>query len=277
MKRLAIIACSSVVVAVCLAGRQLRADDEFQFTKTRNIPAGVAGNPVMFWDPFILRDGPKVHLFFGTVFCQKQGRAHVSWNPENPGDCAFRDEDLFFAIGYGFLDERQGTAIQFRPTPVLYPGKPGSWDDYYVETPALVRKSDTYYLFYSAFPRAAAKRYQIGAATLQVGSGESLEDALLRDEKTFERFSDEPILRPSRTGLHFDRDNTQEPSILLRNNGQFELYYLGIRATKANSSDQIGDAPLIDGSQFQEIGFGRVLLDENLQRVPSTNDHQPFL
>jgi len=267
---------SLTLIAGGAAIRESHANDDLRFRKTRNIPAGVAGNPIMFWDPFILREGPKVHLFFGTVFCQKQGRAHVSWDPKNPGDCAFKDEELFFAIGYGFLDERQGSAIQFRPTPVLYPGKPGSWDDYYVETPALVNRAGTYFLFYSAFPKATAKRYQIGAATLTLSGGESLEQALLSGEQTFNRFGNGPILAPGRTGSHFDRDNTQEPSILYRN-GRFELYYLGIKATKPNSSVPIGDAALIDGSQFQEIGFGRVLFDDKLRRIPSDDDHRAFL
>ncbi len=265
-----------VLIAGCVANRASHAADELQFRKTRNVPAGVAGNPIMFWDPFVLREGPKVHIFFGTIFGQRQGRAHVSWNPEDPSECAFKDEELFFSIGYGFLDERQGPTIRFRPTPVIYPGKAGAWDDYYVETPSLVRKDDTYHLFYSAFPRAKAKRYQIGAATLNLGNGESLEQTLLPGEQLFKRFGKGPILPPSRTGSDFDRDNTQEPSILYRN-GRFELYYLGIKATKPNSSERIDDLPLAAGSQFQEIGFGRILLDDKLGRIPSENDHQAFL
>lgn len=242
----------------------------FDFKRIETITAGIKEKPIMFWDPYILKEGNDTHLFFGTLFCKKGSQYNIAWNPQQPTDCQLKD--VIFAIGYGYRKNGSGEFI-FRKQPVLYPGTIGSWDDNYIETPSVVKVKNKYYLFYSAWNKRQWKRYQIGVAMLK-GSGE-LQKELLEKNRQFKRLLAEPLLPRSSIPHRFDRDNTQEPSVIFKD-GTFELFYIGIRASKKGkdipSGEPIGEGPLRDSqSIFEELGFGQACFNSELKNIPCKN------
>jgi len=226
--------------------------------KTAELPSGYAGLPMHAWDPALLREGPVEHLFFGNLFCEdKTGRLSYS---KGPGDSEFCRR-VVFAIGYGVRDLRKGPGFKFRSTPVFLPSA-ASWDNNYVETPSVAKRGNTYYLAYSAWPKLPLenKRYQIGVASLD---SKNLAADLLNTAVVFKRLRKNPVIpRNNDTGSGFDRENTQEPSLVYRPDlDRFEIYYVGIRARQPLAPDQ----PLKDIAQ---LGLGRVCFNNIFNKVP---------
>lgn len=222
------------------------------------LAAGLAGRPLFFWDPFIYKEGALTHVFFGSLFCRRGQTYDYTWNPANPQAC--RLDDAIFAIGYA-LDDGSGR-WRFRHTPVLFPAAAGAWDDHYIETPSLVRAGGRYLLFYSAWPKARFKRYQIGVAALAGGSG--LGKRLLDDESGFQRVGSAPLI-PSGDGI--GRENTQEPSVVL-NGRRLEIFYLGLVADRKGSSQPLGAAGLSEQTaDLRAISLGRRCFDFGLRAL----------
>lgn len=229
----------------------------------------------MFWDPYVLKEGSKTHLFFGSLFCKSPAGYQLFWDPQQPKACDLKE--VIFAIGYGFKAHPQDPGYKFRSSPVLAPAAPGQWDDHYIETPAVIRVEQDTYLFYSAWNQRQWKRYQIGVARLTSPTG-PLEQTLLQTDRPFQRLQPDPLLPYSGQLQRFDRENTQEPSVVYRD-GRFELFYLGIQARNKQSQQPLGNGPLDDSAEFESLSLGLACFDRQLQHQPCPQqlDQQPLL
>lgn len=255
------------------------------FAASTMLPSGVWGHPMMTWDPDNIREGSKVHLFFASLFCKRDGSWYFSWNPAEPAACSI--DEVFFSIGYAFKDEAVSDEFTFRPTPLMAPGVAGAWDDDQIETPEVIRQGSKVLLFYSSMPKNTvvpkqkSARYQIGVATIDLAdhNSASLEDLLLNDvQLRFQRHPANPIVPRSKLLTRFDRENTQEPSVIYRD-GRFELFYLGIRADKRGTNLPLADdEPLLDTTaDYRELGLGRICLDDHLERQACPLDDGPIM
>ena len=256
----------------------------FQFATTNMMASGVWGNPMMAWDPDIIREGNKVHFFFASLFCKKDNDWYFSWNPDDFNACSI--QNVSFSIGYAFKDESVSDKFVFRPTPLIELGKIGEWDDGQIETPEVIRRGSKYFMFYSAMPKNRktpndkSARYQIGVASIDLADhgGSSLQDLLLKDTQIrFQKNIANPILPNSNIIDRFDRENTQEPTVIYRD-GRFELFYTGIRADKKGTNQPLDqDEALLDNAEFREIGLGRICLNDALSRQACPLDDKPLL
>lgn len=234
-------------------------DPAVTFTKTPAgspvIAAGLAGAPVFMADPVVYTDEEGMHLFYTSIFCEKAGQTYFSWDPAHQNDCLLVDDGG--ATGYAFSDDL-GLTWTFRETPVIVPG-PEEWDNEKVETPFVTRVGDTLYLFYCATGDREGEqfslRYQIGAATLELG-GRSVRQALLTDADVMTK-RPTPLLAYNLAEPAAD-NNAQEPSVVFRDD-TFELYFTGLGIALP---DQGLDAP---GQQIKSIHFMRATFDADLQ------------
>ncbi len=250
------------------------------FNQVGSLPSGMWGRPMMAWDPDIIREGSKVHLFFASLFCLKDNEWHYSWNPDDFKACSI--DKVFFSIGYGFKDESLSSEFTFRRTPLIDPGTPGAWDDDQIETPEMIQHGSKIHIFYSSMPKnphtpgTKSARYQIGVASLDLAdyAATSMEDLFLnRPEVRLQRNANNPIVPRSKILDRFDRENTQEPTVIYRN-GRFELFYLGIRANKKGTNLPLDDdESLLDSTaDFKEFGLGRVCLDDEFRKRSCSDD-----
>jgi hypothetical protein len=218
------------------------------------ISSGVAGWPSLVADPCVVADGEGYHLFYTAFFCQMpDGSFSYSWDPERPGGC-----DLGHAWGataYAFSRDR-GLSWAFRATPVVRRGT-AEWNGGDIETPFVVRADDRLVLFYAALSGpgrgAPNHRYQLGAATLELG-GRSISQALLQTDEAFMHRTG-PIIAADlieRNGINA----TQEPSVVVKD-GRLEMYFVSLGLALP---DQDVAAP----GQAVSIAFRRAVLGQDL-------------
>lgn len=170
------------------------------------------------------------------------------------------DENNYGRIGYVDLERDNPNQIRYiAPEPVLDLGELGTFDDCGVVPSCLIKRDDTFYLYYIGFQRAERVPYMLftGLATSKDGSH-------------FERYSRTPIL-----------DRTPEepflrsaPTILLEDN-LYKMWYVSAIGWKtingrlypeynirhATSQDaiswQVVNSPSVDFNNPDEFGFGR--------------------
>jgi predicted GH43/DUF377 family glycosyl hydrolase len=238
------------------------------FTKTPAdsavIAAGWAESPIFMSDPGVYTDEEGLHLFFTSIFCEKEGHAYYAWNPADPADCLLKSDSG--AIGYAFSDD-QGLTWTIRETPVMMYG-PEEWDLEKVETPFVTRVDDTLYLFYCATGyrdgQLFSQRYQIGVATLALGD-RSIKQALLEDGDTMVK-RPAPLISYNLVEPAAD-NNVQEPSVVFRDH-VFELYFIGLGLSLP---DQGIDAP---SQQITSLNFMRATFDANLNPLDAPQELQ---
>jgi hypothetical protein len=218
------------------------------------IKAGLAGAPVFVTDPVVYTDAEGLHLFYTSIFCEKDGHPYFAWDPANQADCILRSAGG--AVGYAFSDDL-GLTWTVRETPVIMPG-PAEWDSEKVETPFVTRVDDTLYLFYCATGnrdgQLFALRYQIGVAALALGD-RSVKQAMLDDGAVMTK-QPEPLVAYNLAEPAAD-NNVQEPSVVIRND-IFELYFIGLGLALP---DQGLDAPQ---QAITSINFMRMTLNSDL-------------
>ena len=225
--------------------------------------SGRVGWPIFPTDPCVIADAEGYHLFYTSYFCKASGSYYYSWDVANMAACDIMH--VVASVGYAFSADR-GFTWQFRGRPVVLPG-PEAWQSGDLETPYVAVLGDTVYLFYSAtgtfngqpFPQ----RYQIGAATLNL-HGHTLRQAMLDDNAEFVRLP-QPLLPYNTTASAFD-NNTQEPSVVIRNN-RLELFYVGLRL----SNPQLpAEAP---GQQILGLGLARAVFGTNLALIEASSGY----
>jgi predicted GH43/DUF377 family glycosyl hydrolase len=231
------------------------------------VNSGVKDWPAMPSDPFVLKDQVGYHLFISVLFCKltaegsnKYGRPvgeyFYSVDLENNQLCDLNDTR--YTIGYAFSSDK-GLTWKFRTTPVFMPADGDAWDSGYNETASVVKVDDTLYLFYSGFKHDEKPRYQIGVASINL-EGKSTYEMFMTGHRMFDRQGRTEPLIPKRLDS-FD-NNTQEPSVLFRNN-QFEVYYTGLKLKDDNIKN-------IEG-----VSLGRALFDRNLNLI--SRPAEPFI
>ena len=104
------------------------------------------------------------------------------------------------------------------PAPILEPGPAGSWDEFFVRSPSVVRDGDTWVMYYAGGTRDVA---QIGIATST--------DGIVWEKHP------EPVLVPGdrREGNVWDQRNVYQPRVVRTNDGWVMAY---------SSSNTITDA-----------------------------------
>lgn len=219
--------------------------------------SGTAGWPVFVTDPCVIKDQEGYHLFYTSLFCKKGGEYYYSWDAANPLEC--NPGDMIGIIGYAFSSDK-GLTWEFRGNPVVTKG-PEAWQSADLETPFVLQRSDTLYLFYSALGLRNGvefqSRYQIGAAILKL-NGKTIRQALLNDGAMFTKLPD-PILPYDTLTTSID-NNTQEPSAIIKD-GKIELYYVGLSLSKPNSA--IG----VSGQDIKSVGIAKAVFDFDLNLI----------
>ena len=154
--------------------------------------AGTAGWPVFPTDPAVIRDEEGYHLFYTSIFCNRNGNYYFSWDADNLADCNIID--VVGTVGYGFSDD-MGYTWEFRDSPVIRSGDQ-DWHRGDIETPYVTVLGDSLFLFYSVLGeyqgRPFPSRYQVGAATLPL-NGRTIRQRLMSDLADFET-RPEPLL-----------------------------------------------------------------------------------
>lgn len=250
-------ACANLPLGLPMPGPGAPSSSPFsnQPATAPTISSGRAGWPLMTTDPSVYVDAEGYHLFYTTLFCQREGTWVYSWDPANPmTSCNIMR--TITSIAYAFSTDR-GLTWTFRQTPVLLPSASG-FDSHRIETATVFRVGNTAYLAYSADGthngRQLTARYQIGVASISLGQ-QSLRAAMLDESRPFER-RETPLLPFDMRAGRFD-NNVQEPSVVVGPDG-IVLYYvaLGIKLP----GEPIG-AP---GQDIGSVGLGRAVLDERL-------------
>jgi hypothetical protein len=215
--------------------------------------SGRANLPIFPSDPNLYRDDEGYHLFFTTIFCQKDGQYYYAWDPLQPGGCNILN--TVSTTGYAFSGDRGLTWI-FRSAPVVLSA--ADWAATKIETPFVVLWGDNLLLLFCATGsiggQALPSRYQVGVAELGL-QGRTLRQLFLDDNATF-TMRPEPLvpLVLSQTGW---ANNTQEPSALVRD-GHLEVFFLGLGLSLP---DQDVSAA---GQIVTSIGLGQAQFDQNL-------------
>jgi hypothetical protein len=225
--------------------------------------SGRVGWPIFPTDPCVIADAEGYHLFYTSYFCKASGSYYYSWDVANMAACNITQ--VVATVGYAFSADR-GFTWQFRGRPIVLPG-PEPWQSGDLETPFVAILGDTVYLLYSAtgtvngqpFPQ----RYQIGAATLNL-HGHTLRQSLLENDAEFVRLP-QPLL-PYNTEVPAFNNNTQEPSVVIRNN-RLELYYVGLRLSDPRLP---AEAP---GQEILGVGLARAIFATNLALIEATNGY----
>ncbi len=225
--------------------------------------SGRAGWPIFPTDPCVIADSEGYHLFYTSYFCRASGSYYYSWDVANIAACDIMH--VVASVGYAFSADR-GFTWQFRGRPVVLPG-PEEWQCGDLETPYVAMLGDTVYLFYSAtgtingqpFP----ERYQIGAATLNL-QGHTLRQRLLEENAEFVRRS-QPLL-PYNTSTSAFNNNTQEPSVVIRN-GRLELFYVGIRFSEPRLPAEA------EGQEILALGLARAVFGTDLTLIETASGY----
>ncbi len=220
------------------------------------VSSGTAGWPIFPTDPGIIADSDGYHLFYCSYFCNAGGEYYYSWSAGDLGACNIMD--VVTGIGYAFSDD-SGRTWEFRGRPVLLPGEE-SWQCGDLETPHVAIVGDRLLLLYSAtgihsgepFPQ----RYQVGAATLDL-NGASIRQRLLVDDADFVARS-EPLLPYDTGATNFD-NNTQEPSVVVNDDGNLEVFYVGVGLSRADLP------PEVPGQDIVSVGLARAVFTPDLE------------
>ncbi len=246
---------------------------ELTFThQPKDVPvlnSGSSGHPSNPGDPYVFKDDEGYHLFVSNLFCQltqkgadnyglKAGAYYYSIDQATKNQfCA----SYIFTTAYAFSKDR-GENWKFRTSPVLLPSSGDAWDSGFNETPNIVVKNDKLYLFYSGLSKNDKDfRYQIGVASLDL-HGKSIYQNLMKDGVLFDRNGRTKPLIPRKPGGF--EDNTQEPTVEFRN-GQFEVYYTGLRRTDDGNVTGIALFRKSFDENLRELASKRVLVDDPLQ------------
>lgn len=252
------VVCSGVLLLALATAVPAAYPQGAEFVKTPAdaavIASGWADSPIFMTDPAVYTDEEGLHLFYTAIFCEKGGNPYYAWNPADPMGCVLKSAGG--AVGYAFSDDL-GLTWTIRETPLVMPG-PEEWDLEKIETPFVTRVGDTLYLFYCATGsrngQPFALRYQIGAATLDLGS-RSVKQAMLEDGAMM-------VKRPGPlVAYNLDEpapdNNAQEPSAVFKD-GVFELYFVGLGLSLPDQG--------IDTSaqQITSINFMRATFDPDL-------------
>jgi len=127
----------------------------------------------------------------------------------------------------GFTWSEQGEALPKGPK--------GAFDEHAVFTPTILVAADRYYLFYTAVPEPfdndgggpKGTRTAIGVAVSDSPRG------------PWERFSDEPVLRPSDDPDNFDSMRVDDSCLLVRD-GRYWMYYKGRQMNRSPGETKMG-------------------------------------
>ena len=214
-------------------------------------------------DPCVIKDEEGYHAFFTNLYFKKNGRYWISFDPQNQNE--FEMNDFRGTVAYAFSND-QGLTWMLRKTPCVLPG-PEAWHDDDLETPSVLKDGDRLVLFYSALGSRNGKkflfRYQIGAATLELG-GKTISEKLLDESVQFTKIR-KPVLPYNTSIVHHD-NNTQEPSFALKD-GQFELFYIGLTLKKPDQQ-----IPGVSGQGIKKVALYKAVLDKDLNLVRAADD-----
>jgi len=222
------------------------------------ISSGSDGWPAFMADPCVFRDEEGYHAFFTNLFFKRNGRYSCSFDPRKPEE--FEIHDHVGTVAYAFSSDR-GLTWTLRKTPCVMPG-PEPWCDDDLETPFVVKDGDRLVMFYSALGSRNGKqfrsRYQIGAATLELGN-RTVSEKLLDESVQFAKRKT-PVLPYNTRTVHHD-NNTQEPSVVVKD-GMFELYYTGLTLKKPDQQ-----IPGVPGQGISKVALYKSVLDKELNLV----------
>lgn len=222
------------------------------------LSSGTSATPMIVMDPCVVADGNGYHLFFSSFFCETVSGLSPFWKPEF-GEHADIGK-LVTAIAYAHSTDR-GKTWSVRPTPLLLPSDDG-WDDFRVETASVLVQDGVLHLFYCADMKKLPARYQIGEVSLDL-SDRTLSTALLESPAPLPRRRTAPVLAADFTRSCF-HNNLQEPSVLPREGGGFELYFVGLQLKDPT-------APVKHpGQGLKKVGLGRADLDDALKVLEIT-------
>jgi hypothetical protein len=222
------------------------------------VQSGRAGWPIFPTDPCVVEDAEGYHLFYTSYFCNAGGIYHYSWDVDDLAACNIMDS--VSTVGYAFSADR-GLTWEFRGAPVLMPGIE-AWQCGDLETPSVTMVAGRLYLFYSAtgtfegqpFPQ----RYQVGVATLDL-AGRTIRQRLIEDDGVFTARS-EPLL-PYDTSTTSFCNNTQEPSAVVRDDGNLEVFFVGIGLARPDLP------PEVPGQDIVSVGMARAVFTPDLAPI----------
>jgi len=191
-----------------------------------------AGRPVLdigepgAWDGYTI-DTPEVVRVQGTFFLYYYG----SDSAEAEGACL------------GLATSTDGIAWQkYGANPVLCPGPPGSWDERWLESPAVVQdeRSGAWMMYYAALD--AGWRARIGLATSQDGTN-------------WNKHPDNPVLDVGAPDSW--EDAWVAVPAVVRRNGRFRMWYSGVSAEDLGDgradSPRVGEATAQDGVEWRRV------------------------
>lgn len=130
-----------------------------------------------------------------------------------------------------------GAAWTRHPNPVLHPGEDGAWDGFTIDTPAVVRVADTYFLYY------------FGQRASGSVDGSSIGLATSSDGLEYRRAGKGPVLEPGPPGS-WDSRWVESPTVIHNaGNGRWLMWYSGMSPEWKAS---VGLATSTDGVHWQK-------------------------
>lgn len=146
-----------------------------------------------------------------------------------------------------------------RPSVVLGPGKPGSWDSFGVRDPSILVDDSGRV----AYEGGAMVMYYTGSS--HKGIRQCIGRAVSFDEgRSWTRSPQEPVLSPSESG--WDSGLASTPWAIRDDEGRYRLYYRGAKGV--NKDEAIGLAISRDGISFERYGEKPVLSAGDFADIP---------
>lgn len=125
----------------------------------------------------------------------------------------------------GYATSPDGITWQKHPNPVLTPGNPGEWDDFFVYTPEVVFHEGTYHMWYLG--RSQTTPGRIGYATSQDGIN-------------WVKDPDNPVLTPGPPGS-WESNNVAHPRVIIADT--IRMWYAGNNGSNVRIGLAIDDPP----------------------------------
>jgi len=172
-------------------------------------------------------------------FVLREGRTYVMWYA---GDLWFTGDasDLSNAASIGYATSIDGKNWQeYAGNPILMYGPNGSWDDYLMSSPSVMRVGDTYYMYYSATNQFF---WRIGLASSP-------------DNLTWTKYSGNPVFNPGDFG-EWDDQGVRDPMVIF-DGTEYKMYYTGDDGT----TRRIGLATSTDGLNWTRAPNNPVLTE----------------
>ena len=178
-----------------------------------------------------------------TPFVLKDATGYKLWYTGSDSIGSWSDP-LQLVIGYA--TSQNGRDWEFFSNPVLLKGPPGSWDEYWVESPCVTFENGIYKMWYTG---AGSGGIQIGYAT-SVNGWE------------WEKYSSNPVLTVGEQGSGEDF-MVGLPAVIKRDT-TYEMWYAGVSVADVSYDDtidtiNIGYAISVDGIHWQKYENNPVL------------------